>query len=335
MRITACGLALTASLVASADSASGTAMNDVADSSKIVFSAGPELFGERADLFTVNPDGTRLARITGGPGRDFDPAWSPDHRQIAFVRRLKVGVIDDHLMVMGADGQSRRDLGVKGYSPSWSPDGSRIAFTAVSGRSAAVWTVNSDGSSPRRLGLGQEPSWSPDGRQIAVARLVNDGHAIFVMNSDGSGVRRLVSQKQLNARAPSWSPDGRQIAFVGGAGIVYVIARTGGQPRRVIKSGTNGGEPEWSADSSRIQFNGDHALFVSRRDGSAMKRLAVGQVEDSCWSPGGETIAFGWRPDVFSPNYSTASSRINTVKAGGSRVRRITQGFAYVGEMDW
>ena len=335
MRITACGLALTAWLVASTNSASGTAMNDTAASSKIVFSASPEsLSGERADLFTVDPDGTRLARITKGPGRDFDPAWSPDRREIAFVRRLKPDVANDHLMVMGGNGQSRRDLGVKGYRPSWSPDGSRIAFYAIPDRSAEVWTVNSNGSSPRRLGVGQEPSWSPDGRQIAFARLVNDTLAIFVMNSDGSGVRRLVRQK-LNSHTPSWSPDGRQIAFVGGAGSVYVIARTGGQPRRVIKSGTNKGEPEWSADSSRIQFNGDFALYVVGRGGSGAKRLASGEIGDSCWSPDGRTIAFGRSLSVLSPDWSAASTRVLTVAARGSSPRRVTRGFAYVGEMDW
>src|SRR5262245_10590053 len=136
MRTAACGLVLVACLATDdASNAKSVAASNITGS-KIVFSASSELFGERADLFTVTAAGTRLVQITKGRGRDFDPAWSPDRRKIAFVRRLKTDTANDHLMVMGADGRSLRDLGVKGYRPSWSPDGSRIAFDAADRPSA-------------------------------------------------------------------------------------------------------------------------------------------------------------------------------------------------------
>ncbi len=80
------------------------------------------------DLFAVDLETGAETRLTED-GRSWDPAWSPDGSQIAFVSgspRLHA------LFVVGADGSDRRRLtdpdGTDG-SPTWSPDGEWIAVT--------------------------------------------------------------------------------------------------------------------------------------------------------------------------------------------------------------
>ena len=85
------------------------------DNGKIAFSAWS---GGSTDIYTVNPDGTGLTRLTSDPARDDDPAWSADGRYIAFNRDL-------YIWVMDADGANQRQVyGPLDYAlgrPSWSP----------------------------------------------------------------------------------------------------------------------------------------------------------------------------------------------------------------------
>ena len=88
---------------------------------RVVFSRG-------GDIFTVEPDGSRVRRIVSRPAVEHMPTWSPDGRRIAFLS------FDRRIVVVGADGSARRVLyrlprmfeGITGLA--WSPDGSRIAF---------------------------------------------------------------------------------------------------------------------------------------------------------------------------------------------------------------
>ena len=36
-----------------------------------------------SEIYVMNVDGTGLLRLTDNPGRDTDPAWSPDGKRIA------------------------------------------------------------------------------------------------------------------------------------------------------------------------------------------------------------------------------------------------------------
>ena len=74
------------------------------------------------DICTIDPDGSRLRRLTEHQGNNEDPCWSPDGRYIIFCsNRAK----RNNLYIMTANGQSQRKIinlsGGDCTSPSWAP----------------------------------------------------------------------------------------------------------------------------------------------------------------------------------------------------------------------
>jgi Tol biopolymer transport system component len=66
------------------------------------------------EVYTVNPDGSELAKITNNPAIDMSPAWSPDGTKIAFMRNDAMvsasGFNNEDIYVMNADGTEQRRL---------------------------------------------------------------------------------------------------------------------------------------------------------------------------------------------------------------------------------
>src|SRR5688572_18778483 len=77
--------------------------------------------GTQNDIWTMNADGSGQTRVTAGTGVEVQPAWSPDGRDIAYVREGNgmIVVIDangnDPFVVTPLASDRRR--------PSWRPDG--------------------------------------------------------------------------------------------------------------------------------------------------------------------------------------------------------------------
>ncbi|GAC1619577.1 MAG: amidohydrolase family protein [Candidatus Acidiferrum sp.] len=91
------------------------------DGKKLVLSA-------LTHLYTVDlPDG-KPQRLLGGNGREFQPAWSPDGKSIAYVTWSNEG---GQLWKVSASGGTPKQLSKSAsvYSnPAWSPDGTRIVM---------------------------------------------------------------------------------------------------------------------------------------------------------------------------------------------------------------
>jgi Tol biopolymer transport system component len=85
-------------------------------------------FNEHMDIFSANPDGSDLRRLTTTPGYDAEGAYSPDGKSIVFTSQRDG---DLEIYVMNADGKNQRRLTeAKGYDggPFFSPDGSTILY---------------------------------------------------------------------------------------------------------------------------------------------------------------------------------------------------------------
>lgn len=240
----------------------------------IVYSARYDDFND-LDLYAVGPRGGPIRALTRNNVNDYDPAWSPDAKRLAFVRAPKGEQGRSRILVADASARHARPLTPNGSyaSPTWSPDGKSIAFARWVPKAGAsyVFVMHADGSSPRELVQGYAPSWSPDGRRIAIV----DGDSIAVARVDGSHFTRIVSYGRVlrllnDAPAgiglfggPAWSPGGREIVFAAAT----------------------------SDDDARPLYDLTTALAV-RPDGSRL-RVLYGPVDDLFtvdWSPDGKSF---------------------------------------------
>lgn len=254
------------------------------------------------EIYTMNPDGSDVKRLTFDSAFDSNPIWSPDGSKILFVRDSGI------ICVMNADGSNQISLTSFGgdSSPSWSPDSREI----VSVRSGIITVISADATNTRQIrtsGYVNYATWSPDGAKIAFSQATDA--SIYVMNADGSNQRAIVNDSYFGA----WSPDGSKIVVLGRQGLpgLWVINIDGSNPTRIDNPQEIDGypyasaiEPAWSPDGSKIAFIGlfcDESpclndeitnLAVVNADGSNEMTIGLLSPDSPTWSPDGTKILF-------------------------------------------
>ena len=273
------------------------------------------------------------SRAGDGPSAYWDPAWSPDGKQIAFVDR-DTGPLGGHgdLYVVDADGSGARRLtsstgaddSRSARFPTWSPDGGRIAFGyGYDG----LFVVNADGTGLRRLvASGCCPDWSPGGRRIAFAQgSETDPARIYVIRPDGTG-RTLVASSRDECESfsmPTWSSDGERLAFgIGSAsdcdGVTPSLGIIIGYRGRVVRIARDAlvvaSDPDWSPDGRRIAY----ADYVTRYRMITVLELRTGKRTKlhRGWHP-------RWSPDGRKILFSAGGTGIYTMRPDGSHVTRL------------
>jgi len=171
----------------------------------------------------MGPDGSdpELITQTRRPTRaeDSNPIWSPDGRQIAFVRFNVTAEPHDAsaVFVANADGSGEKRItpwNLNAEDPSWSPDGALISFRSETGEGDFIGhlhTIRPDGSEVTRLTKGDGKqvfgsSFSPDSQWIVFAMTGVDGLPdLFVTRQDGTDLTPLTRTPAWES-APDWSP---------------------------------------------------------------------------------------------------------------------------------
>jgi dipeptidyl aminopeptidase/acylaminoacyl peptidase len=249
------------------------------------------------EIYTVNPDGSELVKITNNPAIDVDPVWSPNGKKIAFVRgtaNVTNSASDEDIYVMNADGTEQKRLtdDSGGGAPAWSPDGKKIAFM----RNFDIYIMDADGGNETRLTTNARssayPSWSPDGTKIAFQRTPPSGPTekweIHTINVDGTGQKALTNNTA--DILPDWSPDGRRIVFNAGRDSPGInIMNADGTKQSSLHQG--GIEPAWSPDGKKIVF----VVFETNGEIAAINPDGSGQTFITS-NPDLGKIAPDWQP---------------------------------------
>jgi Tol biopolymer transport system component len=201
------------------------------DGTRIAFSLG-RIVGTQliSDLWVMRADGSGKVKLTTNAE---EPTWSPDGRQITYVRDGG----SPHLRIINSTGGGDHRLtpdSLGTIQPAWSPDGSLIAFASIGPNQ--LWVIHPDGSGLFNLtqGVAQEdgPVWSPDGSRIAFNSGPTDEpleSEVVVVKPDGSGRTTLTHHPGFDL-SPDWSPDGQRIVFVrtdNGDNEIYVLNSDG------------------------------------------------------------------------------------------------------------
>lgn len=216
------------------------------------------------EIYIMGPDGKDPVKITNNPADDWDPAWSPDGSQVAFISNRENGKESGQFIyVMNADGNGVRQLSLENESkwPDWSHDGSRITYT----HKGDIHVMNADGNG-QSINLTDSPeedaqsSWSPDDRQILWLSGGDNHWNLYTMNADGTNVRQLTQNGKVFDAA--WTVDGQIFTHWDSqeAGCFNCVMNADGSN---IKDAGGKGEiqrylPFWTEDGHRVEVaNGD------------------------------------------------------------------------------
>ncbi len=235
------------------------------DGSKICFLADVEKDGDTLrNVYYMNADGTDR-KLVAEKARQ--PCWSPDSKQIAFVKQEfdRFNILDFaskglyfYDLATGETSKHPNDAIEHLYNLTWAANGDWIVATVHGGMgfSHNILAIEVDGELVCNLKVpgcrpcispaGNRMTWSPGDHQINVAVLDFSGECPRLRH-----IRPLVKDPVLHLYHPDYSPDGKYITYSVGPG--------GRMPRK--------GPGTHVQVAEMVGVAGPWNLFLKRNDG--------------------------------------------------------------------
>ncbi len=333
------------------------------DGTEIVFVSSPP--GGTSNIFKLRIATRKTEKLTDDAEdtRYTDLDWSPDGRQILFIKALRIldsGPEKTDLCVMDMKTrhirhilQPQRPTSI--FHPSWSPDSQHILYlhlresqkdsepytltlfiTDDNGNNVVEVTRDNFGILPEWLSPIAVPTWSPSRSQIAYVDFVvtnppPNPFQIYSMNLNDGTVTALTSGGAENRFPAAWHPDGRKILLWissphhqnAQSADIYVMDPDGENMINLTQSPEREVTASWAPDGQRIAFG----RWLNVRDAAIFVMDANGQNQQRLTFEPGINVAPNWSPDgdkiVFLSDRDGAL-RIYIMDTNGQNVRQIT-----------
>jgi serine/threonine protein kinase/Tol biopolymer transport system component len=296
------------------------------------------VYGNRSDLYQVQPDGSQPRKLATLPGAAMDLRFSPDGSWIRFTLQDAENNTSELWEVTSDGKRLRRVLAAEWNQPSqeccgsWTRDGKYFFFESSRGNSRDIWTL----SKPGLLPGGSNPA----PQQLTAGPLAflfptpaNDGKKLFVVGQqlrfelqryDRSTRHFLPYLSGISAGELDFSRDGKWLTYVNYPDHTLWRSKLDGSERaQLTYAPLEVHLPHWSPDGTQIAFMASQPgqpwkLYLIPSQGGTPQPLTREQVNESdlTWMPDGKSLVFGHMPWLQYANSSESGIEVLDVKTG-------------------
>jgi dipeptidyl aminopeptidase/acylaminoacyl peptidase len=185
-----------------------------------------EAISTDGEIYVVSIAGGEATPVSGSPGYDGQPRYSPDGTMIALRAQMRAGFEADRWQLMVYDRRTRAVRNLTGSFDrhvgdiAWSPDSRTLYFTAEDDARGPIFSVPAAGGPVRAVAGGVtfgELRASPDGRSlVATAATLTHPAEIYRIGLDGAAA--AVTHVNDAVLAPFRLAAGESVTYTGAAG---------------------------------------------------------------------------------------------------------------------
>jgi len=311
---------------------------------------------DNSDIYVKLLGAEQPLRLTSNPAADTDPTWSPDGRDIAFLRQSAKNA---GLFVVSSLGGAERKLAdifpyrpiVIGNTLSYSPDGKFLVAPDKDSQEEpfGIFAIAVESGEKTKLtrppagSIGDLfPAYAPNSKTLAFVRSVSIAAADIYLLSPGASEPTRLTFDNTSIRGLSWTSDGTEIVFAsrrGGSNYsLWKISTADKTLERLTASERDVYSPTISHEGNRLSYTQSMSdanvwqldLGKTKGQDEQLHKLIASTLEENGpqYSPDGKRIVFASR--------RSGSFEIWICDADGTNVRQLTNiGGALTGTPRW